>query len=398
MSDEGVSAKRQKASKAKASAVHRKKNRDDFRAATVLKIRDMAGNVCSMPDCHVNTHCSKSTRDGALSIGVACHIRAAAPGGPRYDPGQTQDQRKHEDNGIWMCQTHSRLIDADDSPYPPEVLLEWKRLAEVRANGMVNKRTFTPSEASDLARNESIALLDRFTNRTGNPIESPIREMLEGYETGLESLDSRFEVEVTRKGKSLHHVITPVVDDVNIQLVISNIDDLAGFLEGEKALFDEGRELVIPSPNFEFKGSKLFEAIHQRYGGANGSSLTLGALKKPVKTNVYACDLQGHELLLESFTSYSITGAVRSVIEGTCLGGFIMLKTVVDHVGGGSKLDVTFSLESWRGMDILDIPLFFRLLKAMPYLEGGHLIVEFEVGNDVARFNTSQSSEADAFV
>ncbi|WP_405119923.1 hypothetical protein [Pseudomonas leptonychotis] len=141
--------------------------RDGFSTKTIHMLRDRAGNVCSHPGCHVHTHGSKAELDGVFSVGVACHIKAAAPGGPRYDPDQSPEQRKHYVNGIWMCQTHSRLIDADDSRYSVEVLEEWKRLAELRANDMVNKRAFTESELSNAARTESVALLEQLVNRIG---------------------------------------------------------------------------------------------------------------------------------------------------------------------------------------------------------------------------------------
>ena len=158
-----------KSPKARANKKAMRSSRDDFSAKTVRQLRDMAGNVCSMPECHVHTHGSKAKRDGSFSVGVACHIKAAAPGGPRYDPDQSSEQRKHPDNGIWMCQTHSRLVDADDSPYPVEVLEAWKHLAELRANEMVNKRAFTEIELNNAARTESVALLEQLVNRIGTP-------------------------------------------------------------------------------------------------------------------------------------------------------------------------------------------------------------------------------------
>lgn len=371
--------------------------RDDFLASTVRQLRDMAGNVCSQPDCHVHTHGSKAKREGVFSIGVACHINAAAPGGPRYDPSQSREQRRHADNGIWMCQTHSRVVDADDSPYPVEILREWKRLAELRANAMVNKRAFSQAELSIAARKESVATLDQYINRTNNPIESPISQMIEGYEAGLTSLDPRFKVEVTKKGGVVHHSIE-AVSDAHISLIISDVDNLAGFWEAEQALFEEGRELMIPSSNFKFAGSKLFEAIHQKSSGDGIGYLTLSGVKKTIKTNLYACDLQGHEHLIESFTSHYVSGGVRTVVDGSCLGGFLVLNAVINQEIGGCKLDLNYSIEAWRSRDILDLPLFSRLGKALPYLAQGHLVVEFEVGNDMARFDTSKGDGADAFL
>ena len=41
------------------------------------------------------------------------HICAAAQGGPRYDASMTPEERKSFENGIWLCQSCSKLIDTD---------------------------------------------------------------------------------------------------------------------------------------------------------------------------------------------------------------------------------------------------------------------------------------------
>ncbi|MBF6038613.1 hypothetical protein H8F22_07010 [Pseudomonas sp. P154a] len=372
--------------------------RDNFLASTVQRLRDMAGNVCSFPGCHVHTHGSKALHDGPFSIGVACHIKAAAPGGPRYDTSQTQAERKDVRNGVWMCQTHSKLVDADDSPYPVETLHEWKRLAEIRANEMVNKRAFTELELKDAAHTESVALLERWVNRTGNPIDSPIIEVMEGYEAGLESLDPRFKVQVNRDGQQINHVITPASKDANFCILINDIENLEGFLSAEKAFFEEGRELVIPSSNFELAGSKLFEAIHKKFDTKRAGSISLSSIKKPIKTNFYACDLDGHEYLIESFISSCSSGAIRAVINGACLSDLLVFKVAIEGDKSLTKLDMSFNLEAWKGLNILELPLFSRLVRALSYLEKGHFVVEFEIENELPRFDSSQNGDIRIFV
>jgi len=45
----------------------------------------------------------------------------------------TPEERSSTENGIWLCQTCSRLIDVDLASHPAEQLREWKTLAEMRA-------------------------------------------------------------------------------------------------------------------------------------------------------------------------------------------------------------------------------------------------------------------------
>lgn len=178
--DPNFKANTQNASKISTNRSVTRSSRDEFSAKTIQTLRDMAGNVCSKPDCHVSTHGSKANRDGVVSVGVACHIKAAARGGPRYDPDQSSEQRKHRDNGIWMCQTHSRLIDADDSPYSVAVLVGWKTFAELRANEMVNSRSFTEVELRNAARLESAALLEQLISRISTITSPPAKADIVG--------------------------------------------------------------------------------------------------------------------------------------------------------------------------------------------------------------------------
>ncbi|MFD1703367.1 hypothetical protein ACFSCV_10165 [Methylopila henanensis] len=61
---------------------------------------------------------------------MAAHISAASPGGARYNEDLTPEQRSDITNGIWLCQTHAKLIDDDEISFPSSLLEEWKELAE----------------------------------------------------------------------------------------------------------------------------------------------------------------------------------------------------------------------------------------------------------------------------
>ena len=79
------------------------------------------------------TCCANTKPDKVTNIGVAAHICAAAKGGPRYDASMTPEERKSPENGIWLCQSCSKLIDTDTSRYPKALLQSWKQLAEQTA-------------------------------------------------------------------------------------------------------------------------------------------------------------------------------------------------------------------------------------------------------------------------
>jgi hypothetical protein len=113
------------------------RNRDDFSRSTIIKIAKRVAYLCSNPDCMSPTIGPSQSDDGTINVGVAAHITAAAPRGPRYDPSLTREQRRHQSNGIWLCQTHGKLVDSDDAHFTVEKLLSWKRMAESRAFGAI---------------------------------------------------------------------------------------------------------------------------------------------------------------------------------------------------------------------------------------------------------------------
>lgn len=113
----------------------RTNNRDDFSEDTKRRAASRVGYRCSFPGCNRPTvGASFERNDKVSSIGEAAHICAAAPGGPRYDPNMTADERKGIDNCIWLCNVHARLIDTDESTYQAEEIRSWKNQAETAAN------------------------------------------------------------------------------------------------------------------------------------------------------------------------------------------------------------------------------------------------------------------------
>lgn len=105
-------------------------NRDDFPQAIKDRLGNRVGWRCSNPDCRKSTRGASENPQDIINIGVAAHICAAASGGPRYDPNMSPDERKSADNGIWLCQSCSKLIDDDVIRYNINLLHVWKENAE----------------------------------------------------------------------------------------------------------------------------------------------------------------------------------------------------------------------------------------------------------------------------
>ena len=107
--------------------------RDDFSTATKDLLAKRVAFKCSNPGCRQPTSGPQADPSGTVNLGVAAHITAASPDGPRYDPTLTPAQRVLPDNGIWLCQTDGKLVDNDEVRFTVEGLRDWKARAEAAA-------------------------------------------------------------------------------------------------------------------------------------------------------------------------------------------------------------------------------------------------------------------------
>ena len=128
--------------------------RDDFSEDGKRALASRVGNRCSNPDCRALTSRPQEDPAKALNVGVAAHITAASPGGPRYDDSLSAEDRRHPNNGIWLCQNCAKLIDNDPQRYPGDLVREWKARAEKAARSQVGKTAAQPTATAGRLRVE----------------------------------------------------------------------------------------------------------------------------------------------------------------------------------------------------------------------------------------------------
>ena len=104
-------------------------NRDNFTNTIKNKLAKRVAFICSNPSCRKIT-IGPDSKNGINNIGVAAHICAASPGGPRYNKNMSEDERKSFDNGIWLCQSCAKLIDSDENKYTVQLIKSWKNQIE----------------------------------------------------------------------------------------------------------------------------------------------------------------------------------------------------------------------------------------------------------------------------
>jgi len=115
--------------------------RDDFPVAVKELLAKRVAFQCSRPGCGQVTSGPQADPAKSVNVGVAAHITAASPDGPRYDATLTTEDRRAGENGIWLCQTCAKLVDNDPSRYSIEMLREWKCFAEERATSSLEGRS-----------------------------------------------------------------------------------------------------------------------------------------------------------------------------------------------------------------------------------------------------------------
>jgi hypothetical protein len=107
--------------------------RDDFSETVKRNLGRRVAYRCSRPDCRAPTLGPQVDPEKSINVGVAAHISAAAPKGPRFDAEMSPDARASSSNGIWLCQNCAKLIDSDPTRYSCDVLFHWKAVAEAKA-------------------------------------------------------------------------------------------------------------------------------------------------------------------------------------------------------------------------------------------------------------------------
>ena len=85
-----------------------------------------SGNCCAFPGCK-----NKIINNKNQLIGEVCHIEAAEEGGERYNPNQTDEERRHYDNLILLCHEH-HVETNDTQEYTVNKLKNMKKVHEAK--------------------------------------------------------------------------------------------------------------------------------------------------------------------------------------------------------------------------------------------------------------------------
>jgi hypothetical protein len=73
----------------------------NYTQLTIKKLFALSGNLCAFPGCNERLVNDKNALDSCI-----CHIAAANPGGERYNPNMTNEERADYNNLIILCPQH----------------------------------------------------------------------------------------------------------------------------------------------------------------------------------------------------------------------------------------------------------------------------------------------------
>lgn len=365
------------------------KPRDDFSQPTKKILAERVGHLCSNPECRVLTRGAKTGALGSAGIGVAAHITAAAIGGPRYDADLTEQQRKDYDNGIWLCQSCSRIIDVDVAKYSVSELRSWKVRAEEFSNSNIGKKLYD----ENTVRQEVVkGTVEYITGRSVSSSSGLAFEAIKISENELSNLDPRFNVTTNIIDGKVSSLIEPKSTGVEFKVTATDKNDDTLY-ESLLRLEEEGREFSIDTSKISINGSPLFEQIFATPGGV----LHAGSVKQKIQCELYATN-NDETLLLASCKADMYGGTKKTIIEGLVLNKFLSFSTEMSDI---HQSTFTIRTSSWLGKKLDKLPFFPKLIKAVDILsKSGELKVVHdhpELGEIVVA-RTNELDECKAFI
>ncbi|CAJ1836190.1 hypothetical protein [Aeromonas veronii] len=359
--------------------------RDNFTKSVIETLKARVSHRCSNPDCRVPTS-APSNGNKAHTIGVAAHICAASPGGPRYNAEMSTHERKDINNAIWLCQNCSVKIDRDPNSFSVDLLNSWKIEAERKATLELGKKLPSDEEAVSL-------LTAALTGHTNNAITNVIRNSHKATNTALENLDPRFKVQ-----SSYNNGITTFTlhakENVPIAMTIFNRKDKPYDF---KKLFEQGQPLEIDSGDLHLEGSKLLEKIT----GDNKGSFRFEPNKLKAIHKLWLVNEKTHELyFFDEIDGYVSVGSKYLSYKGSACDGLFEIGYLKSRNAADKKTTMSMSLkiEKWNDANIINLPFFEKLKCLISNIANGWLVfTSLEIDGETILKNTGSKYDDNDF-
>ena len=243
--------------------------RDDFAIEVKRTVAARVNHLCSNSACRAPTSGPQVDPTKALNIGVAAHITAASPDGPRYNRDFTPEQRKHADNAIWLCQNCGKLIDNDPERFTEKEIRHWKEEAEAEAFSKIGKPLALDRAHPSVSEVERLsALLGRIraatSELTGSWIQS--RRLVEKPQIALRSVIQRTEDRLTEASLDVHGIRKLLNEGARVVLEApAGTGKTTTLLQLAKLFADECElAFLVDLPLWAKSGNEIIEFIASR--------------------------------------------------------------------------------------------------------------------------------------
>lgn len=316
---------------------------DGFSKSVVESLAKQVAYVCSNPACNTQTLGPSAKHSGSTNVGVAAHICAASPGGPRYETNQSPEERRSAANGIWVCNNCSRRIDSDEKSYSRELLHQWKASAVSAASRQMGRKVLQDADVD--AR-----LASAFRALPSQQSQFAVSNVHRATKTYLESLDSRLEVKTTFDGKAPSYHISAKVDvPLNMTWTSAEHEKAARDFQ---ATLEDGTSLTLDLTSLNVTGSPIFEHL---ISPSTPAKLQISSPATPVTVKLFIPAKSSIYQELAMGDGEVTFGTRRANLAAELFHGLISIHTSSPRVAAAGELSdakFSFNYDRWAGTDL----------------------------------------------
>lgn len=347
--------------------------RDNFPAKVIQRLRQRVNDRCSAPDCRVPTSAPGDGEMDVSCIGIASHIHAASPGGPRFLESLTRDQRISIENGIWLCADCSIKIDRKPEEFTAEVLRGWKRQAEQRSTAEHGKRLPAAEDAIAQASMILGAAPDRF-------LASAMANTAKATALALERLDDRFTIDTAFVNGVSHYTLNVKKEVRQVPFSVEvPVESAQPWIDGLQNLKDHAREVRLPMKGASFVGSALLGKLMT---GVDGSGhLVVAPRGRRASVHIAITPGTPDAWQFDEIRGAIFVGKKTARFEGTACNDIFQLELTLPKTDEPkSTCSVTFGtdFQAWEGRPVAALPFAERLMRF-----AGALMAEVPLGLEI---------------
>ena len=222
-----------------------------------------SGNCCAFPGCK-----NKIINNKNQLIGEICHIEAAEEGGERYNPKQTDEERRHYDNLILLC--HEHHVETNDvQEYTVNKLKNMKKVHEVKFinnNFEIDEQVLKSILLQINEFWQNIEFLNKYKHQAPEDFKMEIDinkksiQIFDELQRNIETLSDILS-EITEFNNTLWEDVVKHLESYNVDL--SNVKNIPYYENSYNSPFWE--MLCIEAPNLTNQSKILLKQLSIKY-------------------------------------------------------------------------------------------------------------------------------------